>query len=63
MPRGQLSVAKQITSRVVKSGARKLSFSISLGQGSKGITVSELATSFWNFSDFALSTIATQPSK
>jgi len=37
-------VAKQITSRVVKSGAKKLSFSICLGQGNKGIIFSEFVT-------------------
>ena len=37
-------MAKQITSRVVKSGARKLSFSMCLGQGNKGMIFSELVT-------------------
>jgi hypothetical protein len=44
MPNGQLFVAKAITSRVVKSGAKKVSFSHSLGHGSSGIMCSLFVT-------------------
>ncbi len=44
IPKGQLFVAKQMISKVVKSGAKNLSFSIFFGQGSNGIIVSEFLT-------------------
>jgi hypothetical protein len=44
MPNGQELVANPITSKVTKSGAKKASFSILLGQGSKGIIFSEFYT-------------------
>ena len=62
MPKGQLLVANAMISRVVKSGARKVSFSISLGHGKRGMMCSLLVTRAWNFFDFSLSTMATHPS-
>jgi hypothetical protein len=44
IPKGQLFVAKQMISNVVKSGAKNLSFSIFFGHGSKGIIDSEFLT-------------------
>ena len=54
--------AKVRTSSEVKSGLRNLSFSKSLGHGSRGRMLSEASTRAWNFSDFFLFTIATKPS-
>ncbi len=62
MPSGHELVAKAMISRVVKSGAKKLSFSISLGQGSKGMISSLFVTSYLNFFESSLSTMATHPS-
>ncbi len=42
MPKGQMFVANAIISKVVKSGARDVSFSIYLGQGKRGMMCSLL---------------------
>ena len=54
--------AKVRTSSDVKSGFRNLSFSNSFGHGSRGRIFSDASTRAWNFSDFFLFTIATNPS-
>ena len=63
MPAGMPELAKESTSREVKSGRMKRSFSYAVGQGSSGKKCSALSTSSPNLADMDLLTMATKPAK